>query len=118
FARDRAGSAVAVHASSATEKQDSDAVVKVANFEASDRIPRRVPVPVLRPPLNLCKATGVTLSGKRVVLMPDKSGVADALALKLKENGVEVLRLEGAPDSETLIRTLKPWLGSGAIQVV
>src|SRR5207253_1425492 len=34
FARDRAGSAVAVHASSASGKKDSDAVVKVANFEA------------------------------------------------------------------------------------
>ena len=44
-----------------------------ASFDAANRIPRRVPVPNLRPPLAICKPTGVTLSsGRRVVLMPDK----------------------------------------------
>src|SRR5208337_2846937 len=33
----------------------------VASFDAANRIPRRVPVPNLRPPLNLCKPTGVKL---------------------------------------------------------
>ena len=33
----------------------------VASFDAANRIPRRVPVPNLRPPLNVCKPTGVTL---------------------------------------------------------
>ncbi|PYX84043.1 MAG: hypothetical protein DMG68_21460, partial [Acidobacteria bacterium] len=50
----------------------------VASFEATDRIPRRVPVPVLRPPLAICKPTYVTLGpGSRVVLMPDRAGAGD-----------------------------------------
>ena len=66
-----------------------------ASFDAANRIPRRVPVPNLRPPLALCKPTGVTLGpGRRVVVMPDKSGVADALAQRLQTMGVEVLRIE------------------------
>ena len=45
----------------------------LASFDAANRIPRRVPVPTLRPPLAICKPTGVTLgSGRRVVIMPDK----------------------------------------------
>ena len=34
-------------------------------FDAANSIPRRVPVPVLRPPLNICKPTGVTLAPAR-----------------------------------------------------
>jgi acyl carrier protein len=44
----------------------------LATFEAANRIPRRAPTPILRPPLDLCKPTGVTLGpGSRVVVMPD-----------------------------------------------
>ena len=46
-----------------------------ASFDAANRIPRRVPVPNLRPPLDLCKPTAVKLgSGQRVIIMPDKAG--------------------------------------------
>ena len=39
------------------------------------------PVPVLRPPLDICKPTGVTLGpGRRVIVMPDQHGLAKALA--------------------------------------
>jgi len=66
---------------------------ELAAFEAANRVPRRVPVPVLRPPLSLCKATGVSLeSGRRVFLMPDSSGVAEALASRLRALGVEVVQ--------------------------
>src|SRR5579871_4164926 len=58
-------------------------------------IPRRVPVPALRPPLGLCKPTGVTLgAGTRVVIASDRGGIADALAERLAASGVEVLRLD------------------------
>ena len=71
-----------------------------ASFDAANRIPRRVPTRNLRPPLALCKPTGVTLaSGRRVVLMPDKSGVADSLAQRLQEMGVEVLRILGKDET-------------------
>jgi acyl transferase domain-containing protein/NAD(P)-dependent dehydrogenase (short-subunit alcohol dehydrogenase family)/acyl carrier protein len=86
-----------------------------ASFDAANRIPRRVPVPVVRPPLTLCKSTGVTLgSGRRVVIMPDKSGVGNALAQRLKTMGVEV-RVEAALDANGLTNCLKEWLAVGPV---
>ena len=120
FARERAGSAGAITPSPAPDAVAPEKPpIRVASFEAADRIPRRVPIPVLRPQLNMCKPTGVTLAaGKRVIVMPDEAGVADALVQKLKQKGVEVLRIEGMPDHEALIGTLKRWLESGAIHGV
>ncbi len=91
----------------------------VAGFDAADRIPRRVPLPNLRPPLNVCKPTGVTLGkGCRVVVMPDKGGVANALAQQLQAKGVEVLQIEDARDPEALANCLKSWLAAGPVQGV
>ena len=90
-----------------------------ASFDAANRIPRRVPVPNLRPPLDLCKPTGVTLgSGRRVVIMPDKSGVGDALAQRLQTMGVEVLRVEDASEADALANRLKSWLAAGPVHGV
>ena len=50
--------------------------------------------------------------------MPDKSGVADALAAQLKQLGVEVLRIDDAPDADALIELLKTWLAAGPVQGV
>ena len=90
-----------------------------ASFDAANRIPRRVPVPNLRPPLALCKPTGVTLGpGRRVVVMPDKSGVADALAQRLQTMGVEVLRVQAASNADALANQLKNWLAAGPVHGV
>ncbi len=94
-----------------------------ASFDAANRIPRRVPVPNLRPPLALCKPTGVTLgSGRRVVVMPDKSGVGDALAQRLQTMGVEVLRIilpvNETLDASALENCLKSWLAAGPVHGV
>ncbi len=87
-----------------------------ASFEAADRIPRRVPIPILRPRSELCKATGVTLGrGSRVVVMPDKSGVGDALAERLEKMGVTVLRLDQTLDGETLQNRLRDWMAAGVV---
>ena len=61
---------------------------------SGERIPRRVPVPSLRPPLDICKPTGVTLGpGRRVVMMPDKGWSRRMRWRKrLQALGVEVLR--------------------------
>ena len=91
----------------------------LANFEAADRIPRRVPTPVLRPPLAMCKPTGVTLGpGRRVIIMPDKAGVADVLTQKLQAMGVEVLRIDTALDLDALTACLASWVAVGPVQGV
>ncbi len=91
----------------------------VANFDATNRIPRRVPVATLRPPLALCKPTGVKLDrSSRVILMPDKGGVAQALTERLRTLGVEVLSIEGGPDADSLNTLLKTWTTAGPIQGV
>jgi len=89
------------------------------SFEAANSIPRRIPLPTLRPPLALCKTTGVTLGrGSRVVIMSDSGGVAESLTKELRQKEVEVLSLTGAPDADTLQRTIDGWLASGAVQGV
>ena len=90
-----------------------------ASFDAANRIPRRVPVPTLRPPLMFFKATGVKLDNhSRVVVMPDKGGAGDALTKSLRAKGVEVLHIEGAPDAEALQSLLKNWTAAGPVDGV
>jgi acyl transferase domain-containing protein/NAD(P)-dependent dehydrogenase (short-subunit alcohol dehydrogenase family) len=87
-----------------------------ASLDAANRIPRRVPIPVLRPPLSLCKPSGVTLEGgKRVVIMPDKGGVADTLTQVLQTKGVEVLLIPATLSTEALIDCLKNWQANSPI---
>jgi len=89
------------------------------SFDAANRIPRRVPVPTLRPPLAMCKPAGVKIeAGSRIVVMPDKGGVAKALAKRLKKMGAEVLAIDGAPDPDALTSQLRTWLDAGPIQGV
>ena len=91
----------------------------LASFDAANRIPRRVPVPVLRPPLTACKPTGATLErGQRVIVMPDTAGVADALTQLLRTKGVEVLRIDGSADAEALTSHLQKWIAAGPINGV
>ncbi len=91
----------------------------LASLDAANSIPRRVPLPVLRPPLNICKQTGVSLErGQRVMVMPDKGGVADALTQQLQKRGVEVLRIDGTPDAPGLADLLESWLAAGPVHGV
>ncbi|MGB7556537.1 MAG: SDR family oxidoreductase, partial [Candidatus Korobacteraceae bacterium] len=91
----------------------------VASFDAANQIPRRVPVPNLRPPLTVCKPTAVSLArGSRVVIMPDKGDVAKALAQRLETKGVEVLWIKDAPNADALNGILKGWLTAGQVQGV
>ncbi|HQR68052.1 MAG TPA: beta-ketoacyl synthase N-terminal-like domain-containing protein, partial [Thermoanaerobaculia bacterium] len=89
-----------------------------AKLENADRVPRRVPVPSLRPPLELMKPTGVALGpGDRVVVAPDDGGVAAALSARLAERGVSVLTLADGPPA-ALEAQLRTWLAEGSIQGV
>jgi acyl transferase domain-containing protein/NAD(P)-dependent dehydrogenase (short-subunit alcohol dehydrogenase family) len=90
-----------------------------ASFEAANRIPRRVPVPTLRPPLALCRPTAVMLGpGRRVIIMPDKSGVGDILAQRLHAMDVEVLRIDKALDVGALKNCLQTWTATGPVHGV
>ena len=74
------------------------------DIAATDRIPRRVPIPVLRPGLAACVPTGVSLgAGTRVVVMRDDGGVADALITRLARLGVDVVDLRPDDDIATVL---------------
>jgi acyl transferase domain-containing protein/acyl carrier protein len=85
FARDRA--------TNIATPAPQQAVTAAPLPSPSSAVPRRVPVPRLRPPLSLCKPTGVKLeAGTRVLLVSDTGGAGDALAARLASMGVEVVR--------------------------
>ena len=85
----------------------------------ADTVPRRVPVPVLRPALQLCKPTGVSLDGgSRVVVMMDGGGVGDALVQRLEALGAQALTLDESLDAGAVQRRCEEWLEGGAIQGV
>jgi len=87
------------------------------SMEAANAVPRRVPIPRLRPALDMCKPTGVSLGkGSRVVVMPDKGGTAKALAGMLKKAGIEALVIEGVPDVKKFEKTISGWKAAGPIQ--
>jgi acyl transferase domain-containing protein/acyl carrier protein len=91
----------------------------VAAFDAAERVPRRIPVPNLRPLLNLCKPTGVKLSpGSRVLIMPDRSGVAAELGERLRAMGIETGMLDESLSPEALTEVMKKWTEQQPIQGV
>ncbi len=99
--------------------QPAPAVQSIGTLEDADRMPRRVPVPTLRPGLDLCLPTGVTLGeGSRVVVMMDQGGVGKALVSRLQKRGVTVLPFEVAPATDAMVEQLQAWLAEGPIQGV
>jgi len=123
FAHER--STLVTAASDSSSKEDTKATAAgpterpssvLTSFEAADRVPRRVPVATLRPPLTFWKPSGGQLDrASRIVIMPDKGGVAEALTERLRAMGVDVLCIEGALDADVLTRTLKAWITSGPV---
>jgi 3-oxoacyl-(acyl-carrier-protein) synthase/NAD(P)-dependent dehydrogenase (short-subunit alcohol dehydrogenase family) len=120
FARDRRQNPAAVSGGEVkTPMAPSASPLALASFEAANKVPRRVPVPTPRPPLEMCKKTNVTLTaGHRVIVMPDRSGVADALEQQLKLKDVDVLRLTETSAPDVLIDQIKTWIAAGPIQGV
>jgi acyl transferase domain-containing protein/NAD(P)-dependent dehydrogenase (short-subunit alcohol dehydrogenase family) len=122
FVRDRArldGSEVSDAAGASAAASDAPVVpthVAAAPPEghraAADAVSRRAPVPVLRPDLDRCVATGVELGdGSRVVIGADGGGVAEALRDLLVARGVDVLLVEGAPTADELVALVDGWRG-------
>ncbi|GIK58732.1 MAG: hypothetical protein BroJett015_43950 [Chloroflexota bacterium] len=85
----------------------------------ADTMPRRVPMPALRPSLDRCKPTGVALNEtSRVIVALDEGGVGKALVKKLEKLGVTVLILDATWPQETLEKQVQDWLAEGAVQGV
>jgi NAD(P)-dependent dehydrogenase (short-subunit alcohol dehydrogenase family) len=85
------------------------------DLRAIDALPRRVPMPSLRPAASSCLPTGVALSGARVIVMADEGGVAKALTKLLGKAGAQVLGLPaGAPTAE-LLASVDAWQKQGPI---
>ncbi|MFZ2423343.1 MAG: beta-ketoacyl synthase, partial [Anaerolineae bacterium] len=95
-------------------------VVKTyGTLEESEKAPRRVVAPAVRPGLEFCKPTGVLLdASSRVVVMMDKGGVGKALVGRLQKRGVTTLIVEEALEMEALVGQLQNWLAAGPIQGV
>jgi acyl transferase domain-containing protein/acyl carrier protein len=93
-----------------------DPVRATAGLDAANAVPRREPTPVLRPPLDSLPPTGVALGpGDRVVVMPDRGGVATELTCALAGRGVEVLTLEPGRPAEELVSTIEGWAAQGPV---
>ncbi len=93
--------------------------VQIGSLEDADRMPRRVPVPSLRPALDLCKPTGVALDATtRAIVVLDRGGVGKALVSRLEKRGVTVLAIEDTLSNEALEAQVRDWLAQGAISGV
>nr|MDQ2960573.1 SDR family NAD(P)-dependent oxidoreductase [Candidatus Dormibacteraeota bacterium] len=98
------------------ERVEPSTPIVAADCSAADRVPRRVPVLVPRPPLDLCAATGVSLdAGARVLLVADKGGVADALAGRLHDLGATPIVVEPAGDTASFDQSLRAGFAGGPI---
>jgi NAD(P)-dependent dehydrogenase (short-subunit alcohol dehydrogenase family) len=84
-----------------------------------ERFPRRVPIPVLRPAIDVCVESGVVLNADaRVVVMADEGGVADQLVSRLEQLQVTPLVLSAGVETAALTATLDQWLADGPVHGV
>jgi NAD(P)-dependent dehydrogenase (short-subunit alcohol dehydrogenase family) len=89
------------------------------DLAATDTLPRRVPVPSLRPSLEQCVPTGVVLDGdSRLVVMLDEGGVGTALVKKLQKLGATVLTLEPGTPTDEIVSSLAEFASAGGVQGV
>ena len=124
FVRERmpAGDAAATESPAAeadpaeTSAKPDAAAVMAGDMDATNQLARRIPTAVLRPPLAVCRATGIELSeGARVIVMPDQGGVGRALIERLEKRGVEVLTLDADADSTTLAKAVSSFDEAGPV---
>jgi acyl transferase domain-containing protein/acyl carrier protein len=86
------------------------------DMSAAERLPRRLPVPVLRPPAAWCKPTGVVLDQtSRVIVMADEGGVTAALIRRLGALGVGTLVIEPGCTTADIESQLTEWLADGPV---
>ena len=99
-----------------TSARPDAAAVMAGDMDATNQLARRIPTTVLRPPLAVCRATGIELGeGARVIVMPDQGGVGRALIERLEKRGVEVLTLDADADSTTLATAVSSFDEAGPV---
>ncbi|MCA9710502.1 MAG: SDR family NAD(P)-dependent oxidoreductase, partial [Myxococcales bacterium] len=109
FVVDRLPKAEAVTSPTPTAAAASTTSPDASAGASGGGITRRVPIAVLRPPLSVCKPTGVALgAGRRVAVMGDRGALGSSLVDALRARGVEVLVIEGDPTVEALSERLAP----------
>ena len=108
WVRDRAGLGDTAGTTAPTPAPDAPSFVH-GDFDAVDALPRRVPVPSLRPSISACLPTGVDLDGARVVVMLDEGGVGDALVKQLTKAGATALDLPPGIATDELLAQLAAW---------
>ena len=97
------------------EAQPAETPVETEQPASTAVIHRRVPVAVLRPRLDLCTPSGVSLEkGTRVVVFNDQMKVAPSLEKNLKEKGVDFLTLK-TTDAQASARQVKEWAQNGTV---
>jgi malonyl CoA-acyl carrier protein transacylase len=101
---------------SARELEDE---LKAGGISAANQVPRRVPMAMWRPSVDLFKSSGVELAkGSRIIVMPDSGGVATALIKRLEKRGIKVLVLDRQTDNDALEELLKDWTSADPVQGV
>ncbi len=124
WVRSKTGVAAATSASARPDRADrlvagEGPTTPTGDLAATDALPRRVPVPVVRPAAGACTPTGVTLGeGTRVVVMADLGGVAEALTTRLRRLGVTVLAMPPGVATDDLATRLETWLTDGPVHGV
>ncbi len=79
----------------------------MGSLERALEVPRRVPVAMLRPGLELCKPTGAQIrEGGIYLLMSDDGGVGKALEKELKKRKATVVLIDPAAGREELEKTI------------
>jgi len=86
--------------------------------EETQNILRRVPTPILRPKLDLCLPTGVSLGqGNRVLVVEGDHPTGEALSKLLIAKDVSVLRTK-TESGPAFLSQIKSWLAEGQIDGV
>ncbi len=97
----------------------TEAPAIAADMEAANQVPRRTPVPQLRPSLEFCKSTSVSLGAEsRVLILSDSGGVGKSLVSRLEKRGVQTLVVDDTPSAEEITERIATWQKDGAIQGV
>ncbi|NNF35451.1 MAG: SDR family NAD(P)-dependent oxidoreductase [Saprospiraceae bacterium] len=80
------------------------------DIEAVGQLPRRVPIPRLRPDITQCKTSGVDLAkDDHVLVMMDEGRIGKPLVAALKKKGVQVHVLNKITSQDKLIKEVQKW---------